>query len=127
MIIGIGADIIQVERIARLLDQYPGFCHRVFTAAEIEYCNGKGNRTQSFAVRFAAKEAVMKALGTGWDGRINWTDIEIGKDANGRPCVAVYNATRELIDSLGVDRIHISLSHEKEFALAYVILERENS
>lgn len=127
MIIGIGADIIRVERIARLLNQYPGFCHRVFTAAEIGYCNGKGNRDQSFAVRFAAKEAVMKALGTGWDGRINWTDIEIGKDVNGRPSVVVYNATREMIDSLGVDRIHISLSHEKEYALAYVVLERENS
>lgn len=127
MIIGIGTDIIRVERIARLLIQYPGFCHRVFTASEIEYCNGKGNRTQSFAVRFAAKESVMKALGTGWDGRINWTDIEIGKDAKGRPCVIAYNATREMLASLGVDRIHISLSHERDYALAFVVLERENS
>ncbi len=123
MIIGIGTDIVRVERIRRLLDRYPGFVEKVFTEDEISYCSAKTAPAQSYAVRFAAKEAVMKALGTGWDGHINWRDIEVRSKDTGKPEISLYNGSRELAKRLGVDNILISLSHEKEYALAFAVLE----
>jgi holo-[acyl-carrier protein] synthase len=84
MIRGIGTDIIAVARIQRTIERNPRFMERVYTEAETAYCQAKANPWQSFAVRFAAKEAVMKAFGTGWDGKINWRDIEVGLDALGK-------------------------------------------
>lgn len=127
MIAGVGTDIIRVERIKRLLLNYPHFVDKVFTAGEIEYCSGKASPEQSYAVRFSAKEAVMKALGTGWNGMVNWKDIEVVYDEQGKPEILAYNGTRELLDQLEVSAIHVSLSHEKEYAVAFVVLERQKT
>ncbi|MBW6514174.1 MAG: holo-ACP synthase [Candidatus Syntrophosphaera sp.] len=127
MIIGIGTDIVKIERIRRLLELYPGFADKVFTAGEISYCGGRSNPEQSFAARFAAKEALMKALGTGWDGRVNWLDIEVLQTGRFRPEILAHGATKEILAGLGVTGIHLSLSHEKEFALAFVVLERQKT
>jgi len=123
MIIGIGTDIVDVHRIQRLLDGNSRFIERVFTAAEIGYCNTRANPAQSYAARFAAKEALMKALGTGWDGVINWLDIEVRMDQLGKPLLQIHGATKTRLEALGCDRIHLSLAHEKDHALAMVVLE----
>jgi holo-[acyl-carrier protein] synthase len=127
MILGIGTDIIRIDRIRRLLGKYPGFVEKVFTSNEIEYCSSKGDPAQSYAVRFAAKEALMKALGTGWDEKVGWLDIEIIRIADGRPEIAVHKRTAELVASMGVVNIHLSLSHEKEYATAMVVLENRKT
>ncbi|MDZ4122226.1 MAG: holo-ACP synthase [Candidatus Cloacimonadaceae bacterium] len=123
MILGIGTDIIDIRRIKHNLELNPRFAERIFTAREIEYCQSRASSHCSFAVRFAAKEAVMKALGTGWDGKVNWIDIEILNSESGTPAVFVYNYTKELMDQKRVIQIHISLSHEKDYATAMAILE----
>ncbi len=123
MILGVGTDIVRVERIKRLLERYPNFIEKVFTASEIAYCQAKASPEQSYAARFAAKEAVMKALGTGWDGKINWLDIEVAPDAQGRPEILAHKGTQAMFENIGVQQIHLSLAHEKEFAVAFVVLE----
>ena len=123
MIVGIGTDIVRVERIQRLLGRYPGFVHRVFTPQERAYCEARASRAQSYAARFAAKEAVMKALGTGWNGRVNWLDIEVVNDTLGKPCLNVHGHVAELLAGRGVSGLHISITHEKEYALACAVLE----
>lgn len=125
MIVGIGTDIVKVERVRRLLERYPNFVERVFCAGEITHCQGKANPEQSYATRFAAKEAVMKALGTGWDGRVNWRDIEVFTDKNGKPDILLRGGALERLTALAADRVHLSLTHEKEYALAFVVLERQ--
>jgi len=125
MIIGIGCDIIKVERIQNAITKNSRFCEKLFTPAEIEYCSRKANSAQSFAARFAAKEAVMKALGTGWDGKVNWLDIEVINSASGAPSIKLTGGAKEMADELKVKNICLSLAHEKDFALAYIILEGE--
>ncbi len=127
MIIGIGTDIVRVERVRRLLERYPNFIKRVFSAGEIAYCQGKASPEQSFAARFAAKEAVMKALGTGWDGKVNWRDIEVVADGQGRPEIQLRGGARERLNRLEADSVQLSLAHEKEYALAFVVLERQKA
>ncbi len=127
MIVGIGTDIVRVERIRRLLERYPGFVERVFSAGEINYCQSKARPEQSYAARFAAKEAVMKALGTGWDGRVNWVDIEVVMNAGGSPQLRLHNGSLERMAMLAADNILLSLTHEKEYALAFVVLERQKA
>ena len=123
MILGLGTDIIDIRRIKHNTDNNPRFAEKIFTPREIEYCQSRAHAHSSFAVRFAAKEAVMKALGTGWDGKVNWIDIEILNSDQGVPEVFVYNYTKDLMSQRGVTKIHISLSHEKEYAIATAILE----
>jgi holo-[acyl-carrier protein] synthase len=96
---------------------------RLFTSSEIAYCEAKSSKWQSYAARFAAKEAVMKALGTGWDGEVNWKDIEIVNDANGNPGVLLSGGAKKKADELGLSHAHISLTHEKDYAIAFAILE----
>lgn len=127
MIIGIGTDIVKVERIRRLLERYPGFVDKVFSRAEISYCDARSNSEQSYAARFAAKEALMKALGTGWDGKVNWKDIEVVQFGRSRPEILAHQGTSELLATLGVTAIHLSLSHEQEYALAFVVLEHQKA
>ena len=124
MIVGIGTDIVKIERIARILDTQPHFIKRVFTIAEAEYCYSKARPAESFAVRFAAKEAFMKAMGTGWGDGVNWQDIEVINDPLGKPTIVVHNATKVHLLSHMIDSIHLSLAHEKEYGIAYVVLER---
>lgn len=124
MIIGIGTDIVDVSRIQRLLEKSPAFIEKVFCSTEITYCKDRANSAESFAVRFAAKEAMMKALGTGWAEQISFKEICISSDEKGKPEIELLGATKAFADGLGVKNIHLSLSHERTMALAFVVLER---
>ncbi len=98
---------------------------RVFTDGERAYCDGKGvAAAQSYAGRFAAKEAFLKALKTGWRGKITWQDIEIVNDGDGVPTLKITGEGKRLLDDLGANRIHLSISHSTEHAVAEVILEK---
>lgn len=122
MIKGIGTDIIEIERIAKALERHKGFAKRIYTADEIAYCSQKGNAAASFAVRFAAKEAVAKAFGQGI-GRINWLDIEIYHDNRQQPHIHLAGYGKEMAQRLNIEAIHLSLSHSQSYATAVVILE----
>lgn len=125
MIIGIGTDIVDVSRVERLIHKSPAFIEKVFCPAEIEYCQSRANTAESFAARFAAKEAVMKALGTGWAEKIAFKEICVISDERGKPELILLGATKAFAEKLGVKRMHLTLSHEKTMALAFVILETE--
>lgn len=122
MIVGIGCDIIEIERIARAIKR-ESFIQRVFTAKEAAYCQSRGQQAvASFAARFAAKEAVLKALGTGLrEGSLQ--EIAVANDAVGKPLVQLSGHFAALSRQLGVKNIQISLSHSRDFAVAYVIME----
>ena len=115
MIIGIGVDIIEVERIRKLAEKSPRFLKRIFTDKEIKYCNLKKNKFQHLAARFAAKEAFFKALGK----KIKWTDVGVINLPSGKPELALK---RE--GSFSFDRSYVSLSHLQDYAIAYVVLEK---
>lgn len=122
MIIGVGCDLIEIARIARAIAR-EAFIQRVFASEEIAYCQSRGKQAAaSFAARFAAKEAVLKALGTGLRGG-ELTEIVVTNDALGKPCVELSGYHRRLSEQLGVKRINISLSHGRETAIAYVVME----
>ncbi len=124
MVIGIGCDIIEIERISRAIAR-AAFVRRVYTADEIAYCQGRGQQAAaSFAARFAAKEAVLKALGTGLRGG-SLQEIVVTSNALGKPEVCLSGYFAELAEQLGVKNIKISLSHSKEMAMAYVVMEDE--
>ncbi len=120
MIIGIGVDIIEIERIKQAVEKTEGFLSRVFTASEIEFFSQRRNNPQVIAGNFAAKEAVVKALGTGLRG-FEWTDIEVLRDALGKPYVLLYNSASTILANDCV--IHISISHCKEYAVANAVIE----
>ena len=122
MIVGIGCDIIEIERIARAIKS-ESFIRRVFTAEEAAYCQRRGQQSAaSFAARFAAKEAVLKALGTGLrEGSLQ--EIAVDNDVLGKPLVQLSGHFAMLAKQLGVKNIQISLSHSRELATAYVIME----
>ncbi|WP_337799434.1 holo-ACP synthase [Phascolarctobacterium succinatutens] len=122
MIVGIGCDIIEIERIARAIKS-ESFIRRVFTAEEAAYCQRRGQQAAaSFAARFAAKEAVLKALGTGLrEGSLQ--EIAVDNDGLGKPLVQLSGHFAMLAKQLGVKNIQISLSHSRDFAVAYVIME----
>lgn len=124
MIVGIGCDIIEIERIARAIKR-ESFIQRVFTAKEAAYCQSCGQQAAaSFAARFAAKEAVLKALGTGLrEGSLQ--EIAVDNDVLGKPLVQLSGHFAMLAKQLGVKNIQISLSHSRELATAYVIMEDE--
>ncbi len=125
MIVSIGIDIIEVARIREVLLRTPRFRERVFTAAERAYCDGRGAiAAQHYAARFAAKEATLKALQTGWRGGISWQDVEIASRDSGVPYLILHGRVKELFDSSGATVAHLSLSHTSEHAIAQVVLER---
>jgi len=116
----IGVDIIDIERIGQSIDRYGNrFLERVFTEQELGYCN---NRIESLAARWAAKEAVAKALGTGI-GAVNWREIEVVNDTNRRPALRLHGAAADLAAQLGIEEFAISLSHAKDYAVAFVVGE----
>lgn len=122
MIIGIGCDIIEIARVAKALER-EAFKRRVFTVAEADYCESRGLQAPaSFAARFAAKEALLKALGTGLRGG-RLTEIEVTADSLGRPGIKLSGHHAALARRLGAERICLSLSHGREQALAYVVIE----
>ena len=124
MIISIGIDIIEVARVREVLARTPRFAERVFTAAERAYCDGRGAvAAQHYAARFAAKEAALKALQTGWRGGIGWRDVEIGSRDTGAPFLIFRGLVKELFDKSGATVAHLSMSHTSEHAIAEVILE----
>lgn len=122
MIIGIGTDIVEVTRIAKSIEKID-FKEKVFSKTEILYCEAKKNKAESFAARFAAKEAYFKALGTGWRGGMAFNEVEIRNDELGKPSLHVLGKTAEISKEKNIKTIHVSLSHTKETAMATVILE----
>lgn len=126
MIVSIGSDIIEVYRIRESITRTPRFAERVFTVAEREYCESKGKAAaQSYAARFAAKEAFLKALKTGWRGKLAWHDIEVVLDEMGAPSLDLSGEALNLVESMGAVRVHLTLSHTTEHAVANVILEAD--
>jgi holo-[acyl-carrier protein] synthase len=124
MIKGIGIDIVSVARIQEALDRGKNhFLSRVFTAQEIDYCKKGKDAVQKYAARFAAKEAAMKALGTGWAKGVHWKDIEIISDRKGAPQLVLKRGSLAIFQEMGARTLHVSLSHHKEFAAAVVVLE----
>ena len=125
MIVAIGIDIIEVARIREVLVRTPRFRERVFTAAERAYCDGRGAvAAQHYAARFAAKEAALKALQTGWRGGISWQDVEVASRDSGAPYLVLHGPVLELFRNSGAAAAHLSLSHTTEHAIAQVILEK---
>lgn len=121
-ILGIGTDIIECLRIAKMIERHgERFVSRVFTPLEIEYCATRRAATQHYAGRWAAKEAIMKALGTGWVRGVNWTDIEIRNEPGGKPSTAFRGALRDLVAALGVSDVLLSISHCRTHAVAYAM------
>ncbi len=124
-IVSIGIDIVEVYRIRETIERTPRFAERVFTPAEREYCDAKGAAAaQSYAARFAAKEAFLKALRTGWRGRVTWHDMEILNDDLGAPAITVTGEARKLLEELGAGRVQLSMSHTAEHAVAQIVLEK---
>lgn len=125
MILSTGIDIVEVYRIAETIARTPRFALRVFTPAERDYCDAKGAAAaQSYAGRFAAKEAFLKALTTGWRGKITWHDIEVINDADGVPSLNITGEAQRLLTTRGADAIHLSISHTAEHAVAHVLFEK---
>ena len=123
-IVGIGTDLADVDRIEQSITRYGDrFLQRIYTAGEIAYVTGKANRFERYAARFAAKEAGMKALGTGWSGGIRWHDLEVANLPSGRPTLWLHGQAAEHAVGLGVRHIHLSLSHTATMAIAFVIFE----
>jgi holo-[acyl-carrier protein] synthase len=124
MIVGTGIDIAEVPRIAESIQRFgERFLRRVFTEDEIRYCESKANRIERYAARFAAKEAAMKALGTGWNHGVRWRDIEVSRQPGSRPTLKLHGKAAEFAAKLGAKNIALSLSHTPEQAIASVILE----
>ncbi|MFZ1702604.1 MAG: holo-ACP synthase [Pyrinomonadaceae bacterium] len=125
MILSTGIDIVEVYRIRETIARTPRFSERVFTKAEREYCESKGvAAAQSYAARFAAKEAFLKAIQTGWRGKITWQDIEVISDPEGVPSLNITGEAKRILDERGATNVHVSISHTTEHAIAQVILEK---
>lgn len=124
MIIGHGVDIVETSRIEQLLGDHPErFLERVYTPGEQHDSKSSKRQHEHLAARFAAKEAALKALGTGWSQGIGWTDIEVVRAENGKPSLSVTGRAAEIAAGLGIDRWHVSLSHIEQCAIASVIAE----
>jgi holo-[acyl-carrier protein] synthase len=124
MIVGTGIDIIEVYRIGGAIERFGSrFLERIFTPNEIRYCQSKQNATERFAARFAAKEAALKALGTGWRLGVQWKDVEVQREPGGRPTISFVRKAADFAESLGARRASLSISHTAEQAIAQVILE----
>lgn len=124
MIVGTGIDIAEVPRIRQSIERFGDrFLQRVFTEGEIRYCDSKANRFERYAARFAAKEAAMKALGTGWNHGVRWRDCEVIRMPGGRPTIAFHGKAGEFAAKLGMKNAALSITHTAEQALAQVILE----
>jgi holo-[acyl-carrier protein] synthase len=125
VIVSIGIDIIEVARIREVLVRTPRFADRVFTTAEREYCDSRGVvAAQHYAARFAAKEAALKALQTGWRGGISWQDVEVLARESGAPYLIFRGQVLEVFNKFGATATHLSISHTSEHAIAQVVLER---
>ena len=125
MIVGTGIDIAEPARVRGAAERYGRrFLERVFTAKEIAYCESKRNKWERYAARFAAKEAGMKALGTGWRRGVRWRDFEVAHLPGGRPTLALSGQAKKFARRQGVRRVALSLTHAEQFVLAQVIFEK---
>jgi len=121
-IIGLGTDITECLRIARMIERHGElFLSRVYTDAEIQYCNNRKQKTESFTGRWCAKEAILKAIGTGWIRGISWRDMEIRNQPSGQPVVAVTGGVKQVCEDLGIGQILITISHCRNYATATAI------
>ena len=124
MIVGTGIDISEVPRIKLSIERFGDrFLNRIYTIGESRYCDSKANRVERYAARFAAKEAAMKALGTGWSRGVRWRDCEVTRLPGGRPTISFHGRAGEIAAQLGVKNAALSLSHTADQAFAEVILE----
>lgn len=124
MIVGLGVDIAEVSRIQASIERHGDhFLRRVFTPAEIAYCERHRNKYERYAGRFAAKEAAMKALGTGWRRGVRWVDLEVVRQPSGRPALELRGVSRQIADQLGVKHVAMTITHTETQALAQVIFE----
>ncbi|MCP4462848.1 MAG: holo-[acyl-carrier-protein] synthase [Planctomycetaceae bacterium] len=121
-LIGIGTDIIEVARIGEMIEKHDElFLRRVYTPLEIEYCGGRKSALQHYAGRWAAKEAALKALGTGWSRGIKWTDMEVSNLMGGKPELRIHGVASDIAEEMGIQEMQISISHCQSYAVAYVI------
>ena len=126
MIVGTGVDLAEVPRIRASIERYgTRFTGRIYTPAEIAYVERKANRYERYAARFAAKEAGMKAIGTGWKRGVRWKDFEVINLPSGRPTLRLHGVAAEAANRLGVTAIQLSITHTSELGMAHVILEKE--
>ena len=125
MISGIGIDMIETLRVAEKIAKDEGFREYVFSVSEIEYCESKANKAEHFAARFAAKEALLKALGTGFPGGLTLNEIEVRSDDSGKPEFHFSGASENKIKEYGIGNIHLSLSHLKDISCAMVVIEKD--
>jgi holo-[acyl-carrier protein] synthase len=124
VILGMGVDIAEVPRIQVAIERHgETFLRRLYTAAEREYCEGFKNKYERYAGRFAAKEAAMKALGTGWRRGVRWVDFEVVRELGGRPTIRLDGEAKRIAEEMGVKRIALSITHTEAMALAHVIFE----
>ena len=124
MIVGMGIDIAEVPRIRAVIEtQKERFLRRVYTLDEVAYCEQFKNKYERYAGRFAAKEAAMKALGTGWSRGVRWRDVEVVRVRGGRPTLALKGEAKNIAEQLGVKRIAVSITHTEAQAIAQVIFE----
>lgn len=127
MILGLGVDYVRVSRMGSLLDRFPERAPaRLFTEKECRRCDGRPDPAECYAARFAAKEAFLKALGTGLAGGISWREMEIRLEERGRPRLAVSGRARRALASRGGTRVHLSFSHDGGAAVAVVVIEGRN-
>ena len=117
---GIGTDIVECSRVANMIDKHNElFIDRVYTPVEIDYCSQRKSAVQHYAGRWAAKEAILKALGTGWAKGISWTDIEVHNEMGGQPRVRLAGGAKDICESKGITQILISISHCESYAIAF--------
>jgi holo-[acyl-carrier protein] synthase len=128
MIFGIGIDIVNIERIERVVARWGSlFLSRIYTEKEIFWCQQRPNPSECFAIRFAAKEAFLKAIGPGLRNGIQWTDIEVEKDPMGKPFLSLHRKAKEAFETQRIERAFLTLSHDQPYAVAYVLLEGRNN
>lgn len=125
MIVGTGIDICEVDRIRKAVERWGDrFVRRIYTPVEIAYVSRKANKYERMAARFAAKEAGMKAIGTGWRGGVRWQDFEVVNQRSGKPTLVFHGKAKQYADALGVENIALSLTHTAQQGMAFLILER---
>ena len=124
MILGTGVDLAEVRRIREAIERYgERFVHRIYTPGEIAYVERKANKFERYAGRFAAKEAGMKAIGTGWKRGVTWKDFEVANLPSGRPTLRLHGEAAKVAEKMGVKSISLSITHTTELGMAHVILE----
>jgi holo-[acyl-carrier protein] synthase len=124
MIIGTGVDLVEIMRFRKVIDRLKDrFIVRVFTPGEQQFCMQHKDPVPHLAVRFAAKEALFKALGTGWAKGVTWLDVEVQRERQDAPTMTLHGVAQKLSVSMGANKVHLSLSHSENWAIAMVILE----